>query len=720
MDPNVRTRENFMANKNEKVPISNSASRRRFLKQVGVYGAALAAGPLALTGRSTAEGASETASASNRASSNASTQPTENIFLPDPQPLGKIEYINPNPPAFKDPEYAGEYYEAVVPATLDLAERARLAIHGMTSMVNPHLDYEMYFIVNHMSQPPSMDLMPSDLDTQGKFIESTALMRIVCGSKENLHVDRVWMEMLLKMQGPDGILYTPMSGRDWVMYSKMERGSGSPSIEENPTKQFCLLGFGTARSLGALSIFAQLDPGGPWKKAAHNLAHAYEPLMINKGDNESYLFSPWMYPGRPIDKTIPNPIVDYSYVASYQAWIAQYLAMYDRAFHDPASTQLAERIMNYSILDRQLLEPSGRFLPAKGRGHGSPDEEYAHFHTAATNILACLYVYMQTGNKTMLDRGMKAYEYGKAKSEPLVGFIPEFTAGSDPYLGSRTSETCEVADMVVAALMLAKFGNDSCWDDADRWIRNQLAENQLTQVAWLKDGHLNFSRSETPADFFKSKRRTTDNVAERSLGGFAGWPSANDWVSNEDWWGDNKQNIVRTIQNCCTASGARAIFAAWRDMLNYDHGTLKVNLLFNRASKWADIDSYIPYTGRVELKIKQPLELEVRIPEWVKPGEAKCEVDGKTRKLGFDGRYAQAGKVVKGQTVAITFPISERTEKRRIEKFDYTFVVRGNDVVDVDPPGKYCPYYQRAHYRTGKPLYQKTIRFVAREELAWW
>ncbi len=132
------------------------------------------------------------------------------------------------------------------------------------------------------------------------------------------------------------------------------------------------------------------------------------------------------------------------------------------------------------------------------------------------------------------------------------------------------------------------------------------------------------------------------------------------------------------------------------------------------------IDSYVPYTGRVDVRVKESLDLQLRLPEWVKPGEAKCEVDGNVRELTYDGRYAQIGKVARGQTVVVTFPISERTEKRRIEGFDYTFVIRGNDVVQVDPPGKYLPLYQRGHYRTGKPLYQKVVRFVSRQEASWW
>jgi hypothetical protein len=703
-----------VATKNSDPNTSHEYSRRRFLEQVGACSATLAGAPLLFAGTAQAK---ENSSQAAVIPSHDSAEP---MSLPDPQPTAKIEFINPHVPAFKDPEYPGEYYEAVVPATFDLAERARMAVHGMTSMTNPNLYHEMYFTVIHMSQPPSMRHSQSDLDTQGKFVESTALMRVVSGSKENLHVDRTWMEVLLKMQGDDGLLYTPTTGRDWAMYSHRDESSGSPGANENPTKQFCLLSFGTARSLAAMCLFAQADPTGPWKAAAHRLAHAYDPLMINKGDNESFLFSTWMYPGRPIEN--PDNRFDQSiYLVGTQAWIAQYLVMYDRVFNDPACSRLAERIMNYNMFDRQVNEPGGRFQPSKkGVGTGPLEGNYSHFHTNATNILACLYVYRQTGNKALLARAIESYEYGKSKGEPLIGFFPEVTTGIDQHVGSRTSENCEVADMVVAALTLATLGYDRCWDEADRWARNQLAENQLTQISWLTDGHLDYSRSQVPPELFKSGRVTTEHVAERSLGAFAGWPSPNDWVSAEDWWGGNKQNVLSTIMNCCTASGARALFALWRDMLNYDGGTLKVNLLFNRASKWADIDSYVPYTGKVGLKTKETLNLEVRIPEWVQPGEAKCEVDGQVRQVTYEGRYLKVGWVEKGRTAVVTFPISERTEKRRIEGFDYTFIVRGNEVVDVDPPGKYLPLYQRGHYRTGRSLYQKVSRFVAQQDVSWW
>ena len=77
------------------------------------------------------------------------------------------------------------------------------------------------------------------------------------------------------------------------------------------------------------------------------------------------------------------------------------------------------------------------------------------------------------------------------------------------------------------------------------------------------------------------------------------------------------------------------------------------------------------------------------------------------RKLTFDGRYAVVGKVLEGQTVSLTFPIFERAEKIHVEGKDYVILHRGNDVVAIQPGGKYVPFYQRAHYRMGETLYRK-------------
>ena len=91
-------------------------------------------------------------------------------------------------------------------------------------------------------------------------------------------------------------------------------------------------------------------------------------------------------------------------------------------------------------------------------------------------------------------------------------------------------------------------------------------------------------------------------------------------------------------------------------MLRYQDGKLRINLLLNRASKWADVDSYIPYLGRVDVKIKQVVDLSIRIPEWATPTETRCTVNDEDRNLEWRGRYAKVGSVKPGNVAILTLP----------------------------------------------------------------
>ena len=139
----------------------------------------------------------------------------------------------------------------------------------------------------------------------------------------------------------------------------------------------------------------------------------------------------------------------------------------------------------------------------------------------------------------------------------------------------------------------------------------------------------------------------------------------------------------------------------------------------NRTSPWADVDSHIPYVGQVDVKIKEPVDLSIRIPEWTKPADIRVRVNGSDRALGWDGRYVLVGDVAPGDVATMIFPISERTETAWIEKQRYTLVRKGNDVVAIDPPGGYCPLYQREHYRQNATRWKSTERFVSSEDIYW-
>src|ERR1043166_5800777 len=48
--------------------------------------------------------------------------------------------------AFDIPPYTGQSYTDSVPATLDLAEMARLSLNALTQPVDPDQDYSLYFV----------------------------------------------------------------------------------------------------------------------------------------------------------------------------------------------------------------------------------------------------------------------------------------------------------------------------------------------------------------------------------------------------------------------------------------------------------------------------------------------------------------------------------------------------------------------------------------------
>jgi hypothetical protein len=509
------------------------------------------------------------------------------------------------------------------------------------------------------------------------------------------------MQTALKMQGPDGLIYLPIRGRPWALPAEPNAWGGLDSL---PTGDHWCSISQNGRILGGFCIYALKDPRSLWADAAGRLARGLMNLCILKGDI-AYLSSNYTEPGRPVVKPEAPPV---GLRAAIAGWVAQGLAQYARALGDREAGEMAARLMRYIMRDSGYFGPGGEFT------YEFPDSKVIHFHAHTCQILSVLEAVQATGDQELLALARQAYDYAVSQGEALVGFFPEWLAykGGAYGEGQFSSEICEVADMIASALKLSMLGIDK-WDDVDRWVRNQFSECQLTDTSWLTDGHLDrVDRSLIPlpgAGCSAPDYGTTERVIERAVGSFSGWPSANDFVQGHGW----------SIMHCCTGNATRAVYYVWEKIISEKAGKLKVNLLLNRASRWADIHSHLPYAGRVDVQVKQDLDLEIRLAEWVKPEETRCKVDGAPRPLSFNGRYALVGPVCAGQEVRLEFPIYDRTDRVTIEKRAYMLIRRGNEVVWIDPPGTNCPLYQRGHYRRGETLWKSVQRFVPEKEIQW-
>lgn len=640
--------------------MANGLYRREFLKATAA--AAAVAGNV-VTGRSWA----------------ASFRPGS----PEPKRSSKIKYINPEVPKLKLPLYEGTRYEAQVPDTLDLAERAALAVNGLTGPTNPDADYELYWLASFGNNPPYMSHDWND-HVQIKFHEALPLMRLASGSHLNEEVDQRWMEIVIQMQGPDGLLYYPLVGRPWARNGVALEQFGPLPEGDHYTEPYA-----NGRLLGAIALYYKLTGDERWKKVGQRVVDGLTKQAIHQDDYAYFStgqFGVNQVSDPKVAKESINPWMNMTF-----GWITIGLAQFYRVTgYEPALT-LSGKLARYTRYHGQMFDSEGRFVGIQMHFHG-------HLHP----LLGMLEYGMAAGDWEMIQFARKGYEFSIPQMWPMVGYVSEFI---DPE-GYRTSEICGVADIIHVAVKLTLAGAADYWDDVDRWTRNQFADGQLTESEWV---YKMADKLPPNPEFPNRAYASIEKVAERTVGGFAGWPSANDWQGHDRL----------SFMHCCTGNGTRAIYYVWKNILHYDRGKLRVNLLLNRASAWADVDSYIPYEGRVDVKAKSSCDLAVRIPEWVRAKGTRCQVNGKERSLTWDRRYALVGKVQPGNIATLTFPIRERRDALRIHGKDYVVTRKGNDVVHIDPPGKHFPLYQREKYRQNKAQWKKTERFVADQLVEW-
>jgi hypothetical protein len=594
----------------------------------------------------------------------------------------------------------------------------------MTEATDPKEDYRVYWKATFRSNPPIMYHDFSDTGIAAKFMECLPRMRIMSGSNQGDHIEHRWKELLLDQIEADGLVHTKLDDR-LLPPSKPSTSHGVSDGESLIDMQV------NGLMLGAVSTYIALGAGESWEPVGRGLADGLSSLAVRDGQ---YAFFPkWTYvPGQAVGPDAARPL---GTQAAYGMWPGRRLiAFYNVTGYEPALA-LAGKLCRYVHDQSQYFGQDYAFMsddpdPAGERHH------VIHFHHHSMTILAWLEYAKASGDESMLAAAVSAFEKAKTYGEELTGFFPESVGPDVPH----TSEICEVGDMVSIALGLAAAGaGDQYWDDADRWVRNQLAEGQLLRYDWI----YRLNMADPPTDL--QPNMTADRVGERNVGAFAGWQSLNDWVEfrrasdrggvrdvspiqgpNESMseyygrtFGPQALGHVQGIMHCCTANGARALYDAWRNIIHHEGDQVSVNLLLNRTGGPVDVDSHLPYTGQVDVRIRQACNLSVRLPGWVELSKVECTVDGSGHSVSFGGRHAKVGALKPNQTVTFRFPLGEQTSRVSVKNQWYFLVRKGHDVVNIDPHGRLSPLYNRDHYRDGITLWKRATRNRSEISLDW-
>jgi hypothetical protein len=584
----------------------------------------------------------------------------------------------------------GSSYEVLVPDTLDLADRAALAVNCLTGALDPDFGYELYFVARFNANPPFMHHEASGLPTNNpKFAESLPMMRLMSGSTQKLDVERAMMARILALLGDDGLYYAPVLGRPW--HQTWHRAN----------EDFANV-YGNGRLLLALSAWYQYDGNSLWKQHAGGIVGGLR--KIARFDKDlAYFPDPkvgesFSYPKSGYPANLPEPTDTAFGIHMYFSGVIRGLAKYAALNQDKGALEFARKLANFVRQPKMWtsqVQPAGVIGPERGHFSG-------HFHAHVACLRGLLEYAMVANDPELKEFVRNGYEFARNFGISRIGWFPENTGTG------QHCEACCTADMIALAVKLSDAGVGDYWEDVDRYTRNQLVEQQLVSKELLEK-----LASRSPARKASRPTESDDRVIERNLGGFAGH---GDVTVLPDTW----------IMHCCTANASQALYYAWEGIVRANgKGTATVNLLLNRASPWLDIDSYLPYEGKTVLRNKTAKRMLVRLPGWVPRGAVHCRVGSRPVDCEWVNNYLLVEGLKPADTIVLEFPVVESVVQATLEGILYTLYFRGNTLVrfsaQVTKRGSVhsdsYPIYRRGHLFAPHAPTIKKNRYVSHRHI---
>ncbi len=611
---------------------------------------------------------------------------------------------------------SGEWVENQSPDTLDLADRAARVLQGMAGVLDPQAGFEFWWWVHYHTNPAYMAKDERSFSGCGpKMLDAMVMMTVMAGGKYFVEPLTGLKNLLVSWIDEDGLMFVPVGKtRPW--------DKACPEDYVNVA--------GQARMMLALMTLGQIDGQPGWMELAGAMAAGLERIAIHKKDYAYFPANPgtggievqegYCYPRSGwYDTTEAKSEVEgrEESMFMYHCWPIRALTRWFKVSGNEPAIRLAEKLVRYVMQEKywgtkqswpHVCEPheqcavQGWKIITPERGHFE-----GHFHGHA-GLLFALIEYAEAVNDKHLKEYVRAgYEYARNLGVSRIGLF---------------GETCTISDMTAVAVKLSEAGVGDYWDDVDGYVRNQLVENQLIDAEEL--ARVSALGEPPKLDY---PHVSTDDVIEKTTGIFANH-------------GDLDQIPITRSAQCCTANASQALYFAWESILRQPQpGHVQINLLLNRVSPWMNIDSYLPYEGRMVLKNKTARSVAVRIPNWVDWSRIVCRIQGISRNWVRAGNYALLDNLKEGDEITITFPMNEekvsytvltgqqwsfdpqKDKFPKAEALRYTCHFKGNTLVDFSPrpDGRWYRTYRRDFYRGSAGPMKKVTRFVASKFPEW-
>jgi hypothetical protein len=613
--------------------------------------------------------------------------------------------------------HSGRFFPAQVPDTLDLVDRAALAVNGIIGTIDPDL-LTMWGLVHYACPRPHLSHWASaETLVDPKLAESLTLMRVMSGSTHGLELEERYRAAILSRL-EDGLYWDRVDPRRPWRNSYAAGFYGAGRDEDFVTLP------GAGRMLRTLMIWRELGAlpeqmereiralvQGLLRIAVRKDDYAYYPEHGGWGEPCAYPRSGWLNTDEAQGETEGG---EGSVVCMHGHQIYSAARWY-RETGQGEALDLAALLTRYVTLPRFW---GGVPAPYADRGHiklmhigaHQPDPAYtagheqghwySHFHARAIALRGILEYAWAAGDDRAAEFVRRAYEFTLSQGIPRMGWINCYPAGANHVEG------CALGDLVALGARLSEYGLGDYWDDIDAVVRNQLIEQQITNPDLLQRVSEN-SPAQCCEQVFPGQLSFPPDLYTRTLGVYGGTalPTSipNPWV-----------------MHCCTSNATQGLYYAWEGALRENGTTAEVNLLLNRAGRLLDIDSWLPFEGRVDLRIKTARRVALRIPFWARRPETALTVNANRVEGSWVGNHVLIDDLSAGDLVRLTFPVKRQTlcytaNAHSPQEQEYHLELRGSTVVDISPrddaPTSY-PLYLRDALKADHAGSRTVQRFV--------
>lgn len=302
-----------------------------------------------------------------------------------------------------------------------------------------------------------------------------------------------------------------------------------------------------------------------------------------------------------------------------------------------------------------------------------------HNHSMLGTMANLIEFGLYTKQPRYVDRIRRIIDKGLWDVRTKFGLIAEMNKGV------RGEANC-TGDLIRAEILLGRHGYPEYFDDVERLVRNHLLASQF-----LDPTLANNEKTDTPEH---------RDAARRCCGGFA-FSMPNGLVHTDNYERPEGELVLALD----LVQGAMdALIKVWDAIATRDEKGIWVNLLFSKKMPDLEIRSFIPAEGRVSLKVKEPSDVYVRIPNYVALDDLHLSVDGVELPKRMFGRYILVPKQARESIVSLTFKQPLHTEEEVIGEDTYRVEWLGDTVLNIEPKGKFAPLYYPARLR----LYGRT------------